>query len=104
MLIEAQWHAARWSPGVLKLVMGGDAPARVPDKVIGELRGRERNGLIVLPPPPGFHHGDRVRIMRGVFAGQLGLYAGQRPHERVAVLLQICSVELNKTDIVSAGG
>ena len=100
VLIELQWHAARWCPGVLKLVMGGDTPAKVPDPVILELRGRERNGLITLPPPPDFHCGDRVRITRGIFAGRLGLYAGQRPHERVAVLLQILGrVELPKADI-----
>jgi transcriptional antiterminator RfaH len=105
VLIELQWHAARWSPGVLKLVMGGDAPAKVPDKVIAELRGRDHNGLITLPPPPGFHRGDQVRITRGVFAGQLAMFAGMRTHERVAVLLQLLGrVELPKADIVSAGG
>jgi transcriptional antiterminator RfaH len=45
VLIELQWRAARWSPGVLRLVLDGDRPARVPDEVIAELRGRERNGL-----------------------------------------------------------
>jgi hypothetical protein len=40
--IVAQWHAARWAPGVTRLVMAGDAvPARVPDGVIDELRARE---------------------------------------------------------------
>ena len=33
VLIELQWHAARWSPGVLRLVLDGDRLARVPDKV-----------------------------------------------------------------------
>jgi transcription antitermination factor NusG len=41
VLIELQWHAARWSPGVLRLVLDGDRLARVPDKVIAELKGRE---------------------------------------------------------------
>ena len=60
--IELQWHAARWCPGVLRLVLDGAQPARVPDKVIAELRERERNGLIELPPPPDFQHGDCVKI------------------------------------------
>ena len=103
VLIELQWHAARWCPGVLRLVLDGAQPARVPDKVIADLRKRERNGLIELPPPPDFQRGDCVRITRGVFCGQRGLYAGQRPHERVAVLLQLLGrVELPKGDIVSA--
>jgi transcriptional antiterminator RfaH len=104
VLIELQWHAARWSPGVLRLVLDGVQPAKVPDKVITELRRRERNGLVELPSPPGFHHGDPVRITRGVFAGQLAIFDGMRAHERVAVLLQLLGkVELSKGDIEVAG-
>jgi transcriptional antiterminator RfaH len=102
VLIELQWHAARWSPGVLRLVLDGDRPAKVPDKVIAELGGCERNGLVELPLPPDFEHGDTVRITRGVFIGQLALFEGQRPRERVAVLLQLLGrVELPKDDIAA---
>ena len=103
MLIELQRHTARWAPGVIRLVLDGDRPARVPDRVIAELKRRERNGLVELPPPPGLRRGDRVRITRGVFAGQLGLYAGMRGHERVVVLLAVLGgVELPKGDIEGA--
>jgi transcriptional antiterminator RfaH len=104
VLIELRWHAARWCPGVAKLVMGGDKPARVADKVIAELRERERGGFVQLPAPPQFHHGDRVRIARGIFAGQLAVFDGMRPHERVAVLLQLLgserTVELAQSDVL----
>ena len=100
VLIELQWHAARWSPGILRLVLDGDRPAKVPDKVITELKGRERNGLIELPVPPRFRRGDRVRITGGIFANQLALFDGMRPHERVAVLLAVLGrVELARGDI-----
>jgi transcriptional antiterminator RfaH len=103
VLIELQWHAARWSPGIIRLVLDGDRPAKVPDKVIADLKGRERNGLVELPPPPGFHRGDTVRITRGLFYGQLAVFDGMRPHERVAVLLQLLGrVELPKGDITAA--
>jgi transcriptional antiterminator RfaH len=102
VLIELQWHAARWSPGVLRLVLDGDRLARVPDKVIADLKGRERDGLVELPPPPSFQRGDPVRIVRGVFTRQLALFEGQRPHERVEVLLQLLGrVELAKRDIAA---
>jgi transcription antitermination factor NusG len=42
--VEQQWHAARWSPGVLSIIMDGERPARVADKIIAEIRSRERNG------------------------------------------------------------
>ena len=52
VLIELQSHAARWTAGVIRLVMDGMAPARVPDAVIAEIRSREVAGLIELPAPP----------------------------------------------------
>jgi transcription antitermination factor NusG len=47
--IALQWHAARWCPGVIRLVMDGLQPAKVRDAVIEEIRARERNGAIELP-------------------------------------------------------
>jgi transcriptional antiterminator RfaH len=104
VLIQLQWHAARWAPGVAMLIMDGDHPARVPDGVITEIRGRERNGLIDLPRP-GLRRGDRVRILHGPFAGRLALYAGMKPRERVEVLLSLLGgqqrVELPAADIAA---
>jgi transcriptional antiterminator RfaH len=87
VLIELQWHTARWAPGVVRIVLDGAAPARVPDAVIAEIRGRERGGLVELPPP--FKRGNRVRVLHGPLAGHVGLYAGMKPRERVEVLLAI---------------
>ena len=100
--IMLQWHAARWCPGIRGMVMDGDKPAKVPDAVIDDLKKRERDGLIELPPPPGLQRGDRVRIVRGAFAGQLALFDGMRSHQKVpAVLLQLLGhVELPKGDVV----
>jgi transcriptional antiterminator RfaH len=88
VLIRLQWHAARWSPGVVRLVMDGLQPARVPDVVIEEIRGRERNGAVELPRRL-LKPGDRVRLLAGPFQGHLAVYAGMSGSERVAVLLQI---------------
>jgi transcription antitermination factor NusG len=103
VLIELQWHTARSCPGVCRLVLDGARPAKVSDKVIAELRGREHRGLIELPPPPGFQRGDRVRISRGLFTDQLALFDGMKGPERVTVLLSLLGrLELSKGDIVSA--
>jgi len=53
LTVEAQWYAARWSIGVIGLIMDGIRPARVADQIIDDLRKRERNGLIELPSVPG---------------------------------------------------
>ena len=101
--IELRWHRARWTAGVLGLIMGGIQPARVPDSVIAEIRARERGGLVELPKREKFCTGEAVRVTHGPFSGQLGLYQGQRPRERVLVLLAVLGgqqrVELAKDDI-----
>jgi transcriptional antiterminator RfaH len=86
--ITLQWHSARWCPGVVRLVMDGLQPAKVPEAVIEEIRGRERNGAVELPKRR-LQYGDRVKILAGPFRGHLAIYAGMSAHERVAVLLQI---------------
>lgn len=103
LAIEAQWHAARWSAGVLGLIMDGLRPARVADSVITEIRSRERGGYVVLPRREELVVGAQVRVLHGPLMGQLGLFAGQRPHERVLVLLALLGsqqrVELPRVSI-----
>ena len=87
--IELQWHAAHRAPGTNGLVMNGGGPAHVPNNVIAELKSRERNGFIELSKPRGPRIGSRVKVTAGPFAGQFGLYAGMKPHQRVEVLLML---------------
>ena len=92
--IELQWHRANRSPGVIRLIMDGEHPARVPDGVIAGLRAREgADGLVQLPSHPQFLPGDPVRIVRGPFRDQLAIFAGTRPRERVEVLLALFDSE-----------
>jgi transcription antitermination factor NusG len=110
VLIELQWHAARWAPGVAALVMDGDRPARVPDAEIASLRAREHGGFITLPKAPkpstGLHLGDRLRVRSGPFIGLDGLYAGMAPRDRIVVLLRILGakreVALARSDVAAA--
>src|SRR5260370_8657380 len=78
VLVVLQWHAARWSPGVVRIVLDGAVPAKVPDRIIAELRERERGGVVQLPEAPRLRAGDRVRVLVGPFHGHLGLYAGMK--------------------------
>lgn len=113
VLITLQWSPARWAPGVTKLLMNGDEPAKVPDRIIAELRSRERDGLIVLPPPPRFRPGacfrpgDQVRIKDGVLTGCFGLVDGMRSHKRISVLLEMLGgarpIEMPAADVALIG-
>jgi transcriptional antiterminator RfaH len=108
VVIEQQWHTARWSIGVAALIMDGAAPAKVPDPLIEEIQRREVRGAIELPKAPGMKVGERVKVLGGVFAGHFGLYQGMRPHERVEVLLALLGsqqrVTLPRSDIELAKG
>lgn len=86
--IELRWHTAARSPGVMKLIMDGDHPAKVPEGVIQQLRARERNGVIELPSPPGLRRGDAIKITKGPFADQLATFGSLKPHQRCEVLLR----------------
>jgi transcriptional antiterminator RfaH len=104
LMVTAGWWDARWCPHVIRLITNGHLePARVADQIIDDLRKRERNGLIELPKRSGLKPGDRVKVLQGPFADHFGLYVGQRPHERVLVLLALLGgqqrVELAKADI-----
>jgi transcriptional antiterminator RfaH len=83
------WWDARWSPGVVRLIMDGLQPAHVPDAVINEIRSPERGGFVELPKLHGFKPGMRVRVISGPLSEQIGMLAALRPHERVLVLLQL---------------
>jgi transcriptional antiterminator RfaH len=92
VLIVSGWWNARWSAGVRRLVTDGLVPARVPDAVIGEIRSRERGGLVELPKLK-LEPGMRLKVLQGPLQAQIGLLAALRPHERVLVLLQLLGAE-----------
>jgi transcriptional antiterminator RfaH len=102
--IKLQWHAARWSPGVIRLVSGGGAePAKVPVSVIEDLKSRERNGFVMLPQPPRLMPGDKVQVTRGPLSGSIAIYQGMRGRQRVEVLLAFLGAQqrivLNRNDV-----
>jgi len=87
--VVSGWWNARWSPGVVRLIMDGLVPAVVRDDVIAEIRSRERNGLVELPKVHGLKPGMRVQVISGPLSEQIGMLAALRPRERVLVLLQL---------------
>jgi transcriptional antiterminator RfaH len=108
--IGAQWWAATRAPGVVKLVLEGQQPARLRDEVIEALRAREDpSGYVILPRAPrpsGPRRGDRIRVIGGPFLGQLGIFQNTKPRDRVAILLAVLggarTIVLARRDIALA--
>ena len=99
-----RWWPARWTLGVVRILMDGEMPARVPGQIIDEIRRREIGGFVKLPnQDSGKRRGQKVKIIRGSFEGQIGIYDGMNGKERERVLLellgQVVPVELPAKDI-----
>lgn len=96
------WGPIRSTVGVASLVRFGQEPARVPDALIGFLRGREGiEGLHEWAAPQGPAAGDRVRMVDGAFHGYEGILLARTSRERVLVLLDILGKKIRAQ--VSAG-
>ncbi|MBV9522197.1 MAG: transcriptional activator RfaH [Alphaproteobacteria bacterium] len=89
-IAAARWRSIRSTIGVVELVSQGEAPSRVPDRVIAEIRAREdARGLVLLPQVPGFGRGERVHINHGALTGQTGIFECPGDEDRVIVLLEL---------------
>jgi len=95
--VSLAWYPILWTPGIIRLLMAGDAPARLPEIEIQRIKRREVGGFVRLPRRRPFI-GQQVRIVKGSFEGRMALYAGMSGDERERVLLellgQMVSVEL----------
>ena len=81
-----------------------NSPAKLPTQIVSEIRSREgRNGLVRLPEAPRYRNGDRVGIVRGLFKGKTGIYAGSSGKDRERVLLDLLGrstmVDLARADL-----
>ena len=84
-IVDGRFYPARYTPGVVRLLMAGECPARMPEREIDGLRRREVKGYIWLPPKiPRI--GARLRIVTGPFAGHLALFEGMAGADRLRVL------------------
>jgi len=98
-----QFYPVRWTEHVVRVLMSGDAPARLSEKIVDEIRKRQIGGFVKLPSPPRLHKGQRVRITRGYFEGQHAIYEGMTGKDRERVLLDLLgqkvTVELPDRDL-----
>ena len=97
-----RWYPVIWTVGVVRLLMSGDQPAKLPEDVVTQIRKREHGGFVKLPIQR-LRKGQKVRIVRGSFEGQIALYEGMSGKDRERVLLNLLGqsvpVELPSRDL-----
>lgn len=91
------WGPIRSTIGVSNLVRFGVNPARVPSKLIDDLRKNENNDGYHDYPEKGLNLGDNVLITDGPFEGYDATLFSQHSGERVVVLLKISQDHLKLT-------
>ena len=80
-----RWRSIQSSFGVSHLVLQGTDPARVASEVVSSLKAREDEaGYVKLDQRPKFALGEKVRVLAGVFAENLGLFDGMADRDRGA--------------------
>ncbi len=101
-----RWRSIQSTFGVSHLVANGSDPIPVQHGVLRLLQAREdENGFIKLDWRPKFSLGEKVRVLAGAFADNLGLFDGSGDRDRVAILLDILGRKVRVSldaDIVSA--
>jgi transcriptional antiterminator RfaH len=101
-----RWRSIQSTFGVSHLVLQGSDPARVTPDVVNALKAREdESGYVKLDQRPKFALGERVRVLAGVFAENLGLFDGMADRDRVAILLDLLGRKVRvslKADLVTA--
>jgi len=111
MFVRIDLATQRWRPvqstyGVSHLVLNGSDPAPVAGQVIDALKAREdASGYVTLEQRPKFAIGEKVRVLAGVFADNLGLFDGMADRDRVAILLELLGRKVRvslEADLVAA--
>ena len=98
------WYPLLRLPHIVRLLMAGEQPAQLQDDVVNQIKKREVAGFVKLPlVSRALKRGQKVRIIRGSFEGQIGIYEGMSGADRVRMLLELLGqtvpVELPGKDI-----
>lgn len=91
-IVNGQFSFLKSAFGIAHVVMVGERPANVADKIIAFLRNKERDGLVQVGYSR-FHKGDRVRVLSGPFINQCGVFDSYRPRRQLRVLLSAFGIQ-----------
>ena len=84
-----RYYAAKWTPGVRKVLGVGDTLSHVPDSVIECIRQR-MGARDAIRPQQRFKAGDRVRVLKGPLYDLVGMFKGEiSANGRAKILMDI---------------
>lgn len=84
------WSKVRSTRGCVSLVRFGSLPARVPDKLLDQLKHDEDTRFNQeQSSTPDFQPGDRVRVIDGMLINYEGIIENKNSQQRVTLLLTI---------------
>lgn len=90
-----RWRSIHSTIGVSHLILAGEEPLSVPDRIVAEIRARETDdGYVALGLPAGIGPGSRVRLIDGIFADAKGVLERIADDRRVAILLELLGREV----------
>ena len=84
-----RWRAINGTIGVSHIISFDIYPAPMPEGVVEGIMEREGEDGAVLPPVHNFQKGERLRVMDGPFAEQIGLFENMADEKRVILLLDL---------------
>lgn len=93
LLIRLDQDTDNWAPirstyGVSGMVYFGFQAAHLPDTLVESLQKRENDEGVLTMSVPELKHGDKVKIIDGVFEGYEGIFTAKSRKERVTILLE----------------
>jgi transcriptional antiterminator RfaH len=87
--VTDNWKPIRSTLGVMRLVVFGDTPAKVPDALIAALQSNEDDAGVQRFFGRELHRGEPVLIVEGPMAGYQAVFEARSGRERVVLLMQI---------------
>ena len=98
-LLSARWRSVNGTRGVSHLLMSNDLnPAKVPTRIIDDLRAQEiGDGIVPVASLVNFVKGEKVRILDGAFTDQMAIFESMDDKSRVQLLLTFMGREMKMT-------
>ncbi len=98
-LEAARWRSVNGTRGVSHLLMSNDLnPAKVPTRIIDDLRAQEiGDGIVPVASLVNFVKGEKVRIVEGPLTDQIAVFESMDDKSRVQLLLTFMGREMKMT-------